>query len=55
LAFLVASGIFLSAQLSANGPAGFIVPVSQGSNFLSIDHSPQFVRPVFELKTDRRI
>ena len=55
LAFLVASGNSLSAQLSANGPAGPMVPVSSGSTILSIDHSPRFIRPVFELKTDLRI
>ena len=57
LAFLVASGNSLSLQLSANGPAGTIsvVPAPAGSAFLSIDHSYQFVRPVFELKTDLRI
>ncbi len=56
LAFLVASGNFLSLQLGANGQAGAILlPALSRSAFLASDHSPQFVRPVFELKTDLRI
>lgn len=56
LAFLVASGSSFTPQLGANGPAGAIpAPASPGSAFLSIDHAYQFVRPVFELKTDLRI
>jgi len=55
-AFLVASGNSVSLQLSANGPAGTIfVPALSSSAFLWGDKSPQFVRPVFELKTDLRI
>lgn len=56
LAFLVASGNSLFVQLSANGHAGTIfAPAPPGSAFHSIDDSPQFVRPVFKLKTDLRI
>lgn len=55
LAFLAASGNFLSAQLSANGPAGLMMSASPRYNFLPINLSPQFVRPVFELKRVLRI
>jgi hypothetical protein len=56
LVFLVASGNSFTPQLSVNGPAGTIsAPAPPGSAFLSIDHAPQFTRPVFELKTDLRI
>ncbi len=56
LAFLVVSGNYLSLQLSANGLAGSIsAPASSTSASLSIEHTRQFVCPVFELKTDLRI
>ena len=56
LAVLVASGNSFTPQLSANGPAGTISALAPpGSACLSIDHAYQFVRPVFELKTDLRI
>jgi hypothetical protein len=56
LAFLVASGNSVSLQLSTKGPAGTIfVAAPSSSAILSIDHAPQFTRPVFELKTDLRI
>jgi hypothetical protein len=56
LVFLVASGNSLSLQLGANGQAGAILlPALSRSAFLASDHSPQFVRPVFEMKTDLRI
>jgi hypothetical protein len=56
LAFLVASGNSVSHQLSANGPAGTISALAPpGSAFLSIHNALQFVRPVFERKTDLRI
>jgi hypothetical protein len=56
LAFLVISDSSLSAQSSANGPAGKTLrPASPSSAFFLTDESPQFVRPVFELKADLRI
>jgi hypothetical protein len=56
LAFLVVSGRSRSIQFRAGGPAGTILPpVQSGAASLSIEHTPQFVRPVFELKTDLRI
>ena len=56
LAFLVVSATSRTVQLSSNGPTGaMLVPRAPSYAFPPIDHSPQFVRPVFELKTDLRI
>ena len=56
LAFLVVSGRSRSIQLSASGPAASILaPVESRSALPSIEQTPQFARPVFELKTDLRI
>jgi hypothetical protein len=54
LAFLV-SGNLLS-QLNTNGLAGAeLLPPRQSSLFSPLADSPQFVKPVFDLKTDLRI
>ena len=56
LAFLVASRSHLSAQLSAVGLASSaLLSAKPKSGFFSTDDSAQFVRTVFQLKTDLRI
>jgi hypothetical protein len=56
VAFLVVSGRSRCIQLRASGPAGAILlPLQSRLASLSIEHTPQFVRAVLELKTDLRI